>query len=111
MRYYTYKYEDYNGNKGEITVKASDENAAWERISDFDVNRGEIHYAWLLNSSETGEEKYYKTDDCATALFVGLMGAALGCAQLGTYGISKDYLSALKNDDVKLTAVMRPSNR
>lgn len=99
MRYYTYGYEDYKGNEGEITVKANNKKEALERTSDYEVNKGEIHYVWLLNSSETGTEKYYQSDNRSLTLFVGLMGAALGCHQIGMYGVKRNYLNALKDKE------------
>ena len=99
MKYYTYGYEDYAGNKGEITVKANSKDEAWNRIKDYDVSKGELHYAWFLRVNETGEERYYKKDDNALGLFVGLVGAALGCSQIKIYGLNKNYLDSIKDKE------------
>ena len=47
MKYFTYGYEDYNGNNGEITVKANTKEESWNRIHDYEVSKGELHYAWF----------------------------------------------------------------
>ena len=40
MKYFKYGYEDYNGNKGEIVVKANTKEESWNRIHDYEVSRG-----------------------------------------------------------------------
>ena len=99
MKYYTYGYEDYAGNKGEITVKAKSKNEARDRIKDYDVNKGELHYFWFLRVTETGEERYYKKCGNALGLFIGLTGAALGCSQIKIYGVNKNYLDSIKDKE------------
>lgn len=100
MKYFTYGCEDYKGNKSEVTVKAHTEAEAWNRLKDYEVSKGELHYAWLKSISDTGEEKYYQReiDRRGTALFIALAGAALGCSQINTYGQNKNYLDCLKDD-------------
>ena len=99
--YYTFGYEDYNGNKGEICVEAISEDEANEKLSSYKVNRGELHYSWLKFVSNEGIEKYYnpKTSN-NMILAVALAGALLGCSQLDMYGIKRDYKECLKGDVV-----------
>lgn len=99
--YYTFGYENYNGNKGEICVKANSENDAIEKLCSYKVSRGEVHYRWLKSISDHGSEKYYIPQNTNNiGLAVALFGAALGCAQLDMYGIKKDYKECLKDDIV-----------
>lgn len=100
MKYYTYGYEDYKGNKGEITVKAQTERDADNRLSDYDVCRGGVHYAWLLFVEEDGIEKYYKKENNAMGLAIALVGAALGHSQIAKYGIKRNYLDCLEDKEV-----------
>lgn len=100
MKYFTYGCEDYKGNKSEVTVKAHTEAEAWNRLKDYEVSKGELHYAWLKSVSDTGEEKYYQCeiDRRGTALFIALVGAALGCSQINIYGQNKNYLDCLSDE-------------
>lgn len=104
MKYYTYGYETYDNKKGEITVKAKTEADAWKRLSDYEVSRGELHYAWLKSVNDAGEEKYYKNDDAekALALFIAFAGAALGTSQVNQYGMNKDFKKCLNDDTLYL---------
>ena len=103
-KYYTYKCETYADSNGEvkevyITVKAEDEKSAWNRLSDYKVSRGNLHYAVLKSVSDTGIEKYYRDEESekGTALFIGLVGAALGMSQVAQYGQYKPYTNCLKD--------------
>lgn len=99
--YYTFGYEDYNGNKGEICVKANSESDAKEKLSSYNVSCGELHYYWLKSTSNYGSEKYYVSPNTNNiGLAVALFGAALGCSQLYIYDIKKDYKECLKDDIV-----------
>lgn len=88
MKYYTYGYETYKGEKGTITVKANNKDEAWKKLSTYDVSHGELHYAWYLSESEIGEEKFYenKKSEQAMALLIASFGAALGHTQISQYG-------------------------
>ena len=99
MKYFTYGYEDYNGNKGEITVKANTKEESWNRIHDYEVSKGELHYAWFKSENDTGIEKYYFKDNKCLGLAIALAGAALGCCQIGRYGMNKEYIKCLKNNE------------
>ena len=100
MKYYTYGYETYDNKKGEITVKAKTEADAWKRLSDYEVSRGELHYAWLKSVNDAGEEKYYKNDDAekALALFIALAGGAITETQMYDKGF-RGKTTAIFNDD------------
>ena len=99
MKYFKYGYEDYNGNKGEIVVKANTKEESWNRIHDYEVSRGELHYAWLKCESEIGTEKYYSNDNKSLGLAIALAGAALGCCQIGRYGMNKEYTKCLRDNE------------
>ena len=99
MKYFTYGYEDYNGNKGKITVKANTREEAWNRIHDYEVSKGELHHAWLKSENDTGTEKYYFKDNKCLGLAIALTGAALGCCQIDQYGMNKEYIKCLKNNE------------
>ena len=100
IMYYTFGYEDYNGNKGEICVEAISEEEAKEKLSSYKVNRGELHYFWLKFVSNEGIEKYYNPSTSnGMVLAVALAGALLGCSQLNIYGIQKDYMNCLNDKD------------
>jgi len=101
MEFYTYGYEDYSGKQGTVTVMAENKEKAWEKLHEYRVSKGELHYAWFLSVSDVGEEKYYKkpNESASLALMIGLFGAALGCEQIKQYGINKNYIDALKNNE------------
>ena len=63
------------------------------------MSRGQLHYAVLKSVSDTGSEKYYRDEEAekGTALFIGLMGAALGMSQVAQYGQYKPYTNCLKD--------------
>lgn len=86
--YYTYKVETHSGEKTEITVKANSESEARNRMSDYDVSRGELHYSRLISVSDNGTEKYYrkKQNGESLGLLIGLMGAALCNQQVSMSG-------------------------
>lgn len=99
--YYTFCYEDYNGNKGEVCVKADSESGAKEKLSSYNVSRGELHYSWLKSISNYGSEKYYVPQNTNNiGLAVALFGTAIGCTQLHMYNIKRDYTECLKDDTV-----------
>lgn len=100
-KYYTYGYEDYDGNKGVITVKAQTKKDAENMLDDYKVSRGEVHYTWLKSIDKEGVEKYYedKKGKNAMVLAIALFGAALGGSQIANYGINKNYLDCLKDEE------------
>lgn len=98
MKYFTYGYEDYDGNKGEITVRSNTKEESWSRIHDYEVSKGELHYAWFKCESDTGTERYYSKDNKSLGLAIALVGAALGCCQIRQYGIKKNYSDCLKDN-------------
>ena len=104
MKYFTYGYETHKNKKGEITVKAKTEAEAWNRLSDYEVSRGELHYAWLKSVDDVGQEKYYHNDNAekALALFIAFAGAALGASQVNQYGMNRDFKKCLDDDTLYL---------
>lgn len=95
--YYTYLCETYSGEKVEITVCANSEAHAKERLSEYRVSKGELHYVCkLLDVSAKGKEKFYSNpNNSGLGLFVALMGSAMGADIIRQYGQNKNYLSAL----------------
>ena len=104
-KYYTFLCETYSGDKVEITVKALSEKAAKNRLSDYKVNKGDLHYICkLINISESGMEKYYKSNNNSLALAIGILGAALGIAQTTCYfkGDKRKITDCLTGETIKL---------
>lgn len=97
--YYTYGYEDYSGNKGKITVEAKTKDDSWEKIHDYSVSKGELHYAWFLYASSNETEKFYQKENNVLGLLIGLAGSALGCTQMKAYGIEKSFSDVLKDNE------------
>ena len=95
--YYTYLCETYSGERVEITVRANSEVHAKERLSEYRVSKGELHYICkLLDVSAKGKEKFYSNpNNSGLGLFVALMGSAMGADIIRQYGQNKNYLSAL----------------
>ena len=98
MKYFTYGYEDYSGNEGEVIVKANTKEEAWNKIHDYKVSKGELHYAWFKSESDSGIEKYYSSNNKSLSLAIALAGAALGCSQIKQYGVNKNYTDCLKDN-------------
>ena len=98
MKYYTYGYETFKGEKGKITVKANSKDEAWEKLATYQVSHGELHYAWYLSESETGEEKFYedKKSEQAMLLLIAAFGVALGHTQISQYGDHGGLREAIK---------------
>lgn len=95
--YYTYLCETYSGERIKITVCAKSEAHAKERLSEYHVSKGELHYICkLLDVSVKGKEKFYSNpNNSGLGLFVALMGSAMGADIIRQYGQNKNYLSAL----------------
>lgn len=102
MKYYTYLMETYSGDKVEITVKADLEASAKEKISQYEVSKGELKYfCKLLSVSETGSERYYSSGKSESLAFlIGMVGAALGTSHVARYGQQKNYLTAAADSEV-----------
>lgn len=97
--YYTYLCETYSGEKVKITVYANSEAHARERLSEYHVSKGELHYICkLLDVSAKGREKFYSNSNSnGLGLLIALMGSAMGADIIRQYGQNKNYLSALND--------------
>lgn len=104
-KYYTFLCETYNGDKLEICVLANSEDRARERLSDYEVSKGELHYICkLLDVSEKGTEKYYHSNNNSIALAIALCGAALGIAQTSRYysNDNRKIIDSLTGETIQL---------
>jgi hypothetical protein len=104
-KYYTFLCETYNGDKLEICVLANSEDHARERLSDYEVSRGELHYICkLLDVSEKGTEKYYHSNNNSIALAIAFCGAALGIAQTSRYysNDNRKIIDSLTGETIQL---------
>lgn len=100
---YIFGVENYQSEKSEAAVIADSYDEAVQRLSDYHISKGELHYYWLIGTDNGTAEKPYIKHKArqAMAYAVALVFAYMGADVVSQYGIKNEPIKAIHDETVQ----------
>lgn len=96
---YIFGVENFSGEKSEVAVVSESYDCAVEKLHNYSISKGELHYYWLIKTDdEITEIPYNNTKARKAACFmVALAGAYLGTSHLNSENIVRNAIDGIKD--------------